>query len=550
MEIKANDRKVINTQPLDYLFTQGEAGVDRISIVLPLQYGQTDLSTLGWSIQLVSERDTFISKPLTAQVDEDNLTVFWDVDEDCTAVPGRVKLTIVGISTDGEEVIKFDGREIMIKAAAYGSFAPAPDTLSVALAQVQKYGEEAAFAAEQAVESAAAAEENAQAAQDAVGKGPYIGENGHWFLYDTESKTHLDSGVSSYGAEGKSPYIGTDGYWYQWNQVNGIYQKTEILARGPKGDTGGVASVNGILPDASGNVEVQAGVASVFGRTGAVTAQEGDYDAGQIDETSSRVFVSPQEKAKWNIPGDIINGTLSVWQRYNADDSTTYTNPDELYVADRFRSNGTGTVKPNARGYGADITGTVTMRYWMEKSDFALLPDPVVVYYSVDGEMQSTSTAKTSVPTDSDGNACIFSQAITNQTLDWVSLYQGRPVRPYAEELDLCQRYYQFFNRYQSNANEYVASSNMIVFKLNRLSMRIKPTVSLIGTANSAATGGYYVGTANGGGIYTGSTFSTNPITEDLVQIRAVLSSSHTASLNYIISFATGAGIALDAEIY
>ena len=75
MEIKANDRKVINTQPLDYLFTQGEAGVDRVSIVLPLQYGQTDLSTLGWSIQLVSERDTFISKPLTAQVDEDNLTV-------------------------------------------------------------------------------------------------------------------------------------------------------------------------------------------------------------------------------------------------------------------------------------------------------------------------------------------------------------------------------------------------------------------------------------------------------------------------------------------
>ena len=64
----------------------------------------------------------------------------------------------------------------MIKAAAYGSFAPAPDTLSVALAQVQKYGEEAAFAAEQAVESAAAAEENAQAAQDAVERGRISGK--------------------------------------------------------------------------------------------------------------------------------------------------------------------------------------------------------------------------------------------------------------------------------------------------------------------------------------------------------------------------------------
>lgn len=272
--------------------------------------------------------------------------------------------------------------------------------------------------------------------------------------------------------------------------------------------------------------------------------------ADNIEETASRVFVSPQEKAKWNSPGDIINGTLSVWQRYNASDSTTYTNPSNAYIADRFRAAGTGTVQPNARGYGADITGTITMQYWMEKTDFALLPDPVIVYYSVDGAMQSTSTAKASVQTDSDGNACIFSKTITNQTLDWVSLYPGRPVRPYAEELALCQRYYKFFNRYQSTANEYNAPTNMIAFYLTRLSMRIKPTVSLIGTANSAATGGYYVGTANGGGIYPGATFSMGPVAEDRVQIRAVLSSAYTASLNCIISFAMGAGIALDAEIY
>ena len=136
MELKANERKVVNTQPLDYLFTQGEAGVDCIPIILPLQYGEIDLSALRWSIQLVSEQDTFISKPLSVQAGEDSLTVFWKVDEDCTAVPGRIKLTIVGISEDKTEVIKFDGREIMIKAAAYGNFAPTPDTLSAALAQV------------------------------------------------------------------------------------------------------------------------------------------------------------------------------------------------------------------------------------------------------------------------------------------------------------------------------------------------------------------------------------------------------------------------------
>lgn len=249
-----------------------------------------------------------------------------------------------------------------------------------------------------------------------------------------------------------------------------------------------VKTVNGTGPDSNGNVEVQAGVASVFGRTGAVTAQAGDYDAGQIDETSSRVFVSPEEKAKWNTPGDLINGTLSVWQRYDSSSSSTYTNPSNDYVADRFRANGTGTVKPNPRGYGADITGTITMQYWMEKADFALLPNPVVVYYSTDGQMQTTSTAKSSVQTDSDGNACIFSQAITNQTLDWVSLYPGRPVRPYEQEFILCQRYYQNLSVtgiwLPSSAS---AGTCYYYFPLQNNGMRVTPTAPQ--TASGAVFG-------------------------------------------------------------
>ena len=304
-----------------------------------------------------------------------------------------------------------------------------------------------------------------------------------------------------------------------------------------------MASVNGILPDPNGNVEVQAGVASVFGRTGAVMAQEGDYDAGQIDETPSRVFVSPQEKAKWNIPGDLINGTLSVWQRYNADDSTTYTNPDELYIADRFRSNGTGTVKPNARGYGADITGTVTMRYWMEKSDFALLPDPVVVYYSVDGGMQSTSTAKTSVPTDSDGNACVFSQAITNQTLDWVSLYPGRPVRPYAEELSLCQRYYQTHVLSLPPIKE---NTNAALYAMPRFNfptpMRVAPTAKYVDrNGNSGST---YYSTHSNAPNFTPSAFTV--ITDRVAKIVFAMPSGVTMALGDFVY----TSLTLDAEIY
>lgn len=46
-----------------------------------------------------------------------------------------------------------------------------------------------------------------------------------------------------------------------------------------------VRSVNGVLPDASGNITISSGggaVSSVFGRTGAVTAQSGDYTKAQV----------------------------------------------------------------------------------------------------------------------------------------------------------------------------------------------------------------------------------------------------------------------------
>ncbi|MCA6914099.1 discoidin domain-containing protein [Pectobacterium versatile] len=52
------------------------------------------------------------------------------------------------------------------------------------------------------------------------------------------------------------------------------------------------------------------GVASVFGRTGVVTAQAGDYTADQITETTTRKFASPDEKAIWNAKQDaLVSGT-------------------------------------------------------------------------------------------------------------------------------------------------------------------------------------------------------------------------------------------------
>ncbi|WP_113632863.1 discoidin domain-containing protein [Pectobacterium peruviense] len=52
------------------------------------------------------------------------------------------------------------------------------------------------------------------------------------------------------------------------------------------------------------------GVSSVFGRTGVVTAQSGDYTADQITETATRKFATPDEKAVWNAKqAELISGT-------------------------------------------------------------------------------------------------------------------------------------------------------------------------------------------------------------------------------------------------
>ncbi|MDX6913822.1 discoidin domain-containing protein [Pectobacterium carotovorum] len=48
------------------------------------------------------------------------------------------------------------------------------------------------------------------------------------------------------------------------------------------------------------------GVTSVFGRTGIVTAQAGDYTADQITETATRKFASPDEKTAWNAKQDAL----------------------------------------------------------------------------------------------------------------------------------------------------------------------------------------------------------------------------------------------------
>ncbi|GKX39585.1 hypothetical protein SOASR014_33240 [Pectobacterium carotovorum subsp. carotovorum] len=60
----------------------------------------------------------------------------------------------------------------------------------------------------------------------------------------------------------------------------------------------------------AGQSATVSGVSSVFGRTGAVVAQNGDYDADKITETATRKFATPAEKTAWNAKqAALVSGT-------------------------------------------------------------------------------------------------------------------------------------------------------------------------------------------------------------------------------------------------
>lgn len=54
------------------------------------------------------------------------------------------------------------------------------------------------------------------------------------------------------------------------------------------------------------------GVLRVFGRTGDVVAEAGDYNADQIEETATRQFVSPEEKTEWSAKQDQLESGTNI----------------------------------------------------------------------------------------------------------------------------------------------------------------------------------------------------------------------------------------------
>lgn len=348
-----------------------------------------------------------------------------------------------------------------------------------------------------------------------------------------------------------------------------------------------VKTVNGTGPDASGNVEVQAGVASVFGRTGEVIAQAGDYNAGQIEETASRVFVSPQEKAKWNgIPGEnlVINGGMQIWQR---GESLTGVGTD-TYTADRLIMHETAAGAFTVEKYNDPEMGlcakiTCTTAGWINLGTVVELvgvfPALTGSFYAKCSKSFETTTIISATAYDDaeKGKAdtigtswqrVVFalSNVTANEKLYFTCLRgggvevgdvfyltgikleaggQATPFvpRPYAEEMALCQRYYQTHVLSLPPIKENTTAALYAMPRFNfPTPMRVAPTAKYVD--RSGNSGISYYSTHNNVPTVTPSGFTV--ITDRVAKIVFSMPSGVTMALgDYVYTDLT-----LDAEIY
>lgn len=332
-----------------------------------------------------------------------------------------------------------------------------------------------------------------------------------------------------------------------------------------------VKTVNGTGPDASGNVVVQTGASS----------------ADDIEETSSRVFVSPQEKAKWNgIPGEnlVINGGMQIWQR---GESLTGVGTD-TYTADRLIMHETAAGAFTVEKYNDPEMGlcakiTCTTAGWINLGTVVELvgvfPALTGSFYAKCSKSFETTTVISATAYDDaeKGKAdtigtswqrVVFalSNVTANEKLYFTCLRgggvevgdvfyltgikleaggQATPFvpRPYAEEMALCQRYYQTHVLSLPPIKE---NTNAALYAMPRFNfptpMRVAPTAKYVD--RSGNSGISYYSTHNNVPTVTPSGFTV--ITDRVAKIVFSMPSGVTMALgDYVYTDLT-----LDAEIY
>lgn len=114
-------KKQLLTDALDGFFTEGEALSAEITVTLPKNVENTDIS--GFSFSMSGSIDGILTEQeLSKTLTETEITLLWSVSKDFTAIPGEMNLELRGTSADGAKIIKFpSSKPIAINPKLSGS---------------------------------------------------------------------------------------------------------------------------------------------------------------------------------------------------------------------------------------------------------------------------------------------------------------------------------------------------------------------------------------------------------------------------------------------
>lgn len=216
--IISSSNKTINTYPLLNLLREGENNADTVTIQLPLQYGDIDLSQLSYTIYgttCTAQASAILPKTVSG----DYVLLSWEISSDFTRIGSPVSIMLKGYDADSDPVIEFVG-STAITVTPFSAGGPNPPPASefeqalkemyVILGQVENI---ATYP-------------------------PIIGDNGNWMVYDKDSGGYVDSGKPSRGAEGPRGPAGPQGPQGEPGPEGPMGPEGPEGPKGDKGDTG------------------------------------------------------------------------------------------------------------------------------------------------------------------------------------------------------------------------------------------------------------------------------------------------------------------------
>lgn len=216
--IISSSNKTINTYPLLNLLREGENNADTVTIQLPLQYGDIDLSQLSYTIYGTT-CTAQASAILPKTVNGDYVLLSWQISSDFTRIGSPVSIMLKGYNANSDPVIEFVG-SAAITVTPFSAGGPNPPPASefeqalkemyVILGQVENI---ATYP-------------------------PIIGDNGNWMVYDKDSGGYVDSGKPSRGAEGPQGPAGAQGPQGEPGPEGPMGPEGPQGPKGDKGETG------------------------------------------------------------------------------------------------------------------------------------------------------------------------------------------------------------------------------------------------------------------------------------------------------------------------